>query len=622
MRRFYFSIAGLLLSAVSFGQAHVQKLSAPLAGTVILRDVDDKYNAQVYSLEMPDPDEGGTDAERLEHIKARVAKLYPHQKQTVPPLYKVTKSLAPTVTMGFVADSFPGIPPDNDMAISRGNKAVSVLNSNIAVLDATTGKMSYRKSLKSFSLSVGLNDPTQDYRYDPKVMYDPGADRFISIMLNSTNGENYIVVGFSQSNDPAGRWNFYKFYGNYGNDTTWFDFPCIAMTKDDFFFTGNKVHFDTTWQAGFRQTVIYQLSKKDGYDSSANLTYKIWDNITYNGEHIRNLYPVKAAYDQLLGPEQYFLSNKNFDVSADTIYMVKISDNVNSSSAALTVTAMKSPTAYGVPPDGRQMDTSAVLATNDGRILGAYAEGDQIQFVSASVNPSSGASGVYHGQIYDYKTSPHITFANIYSIDTLDFGYPNIAFAGNPWGLNQSLISFNYTGPNTYAGVGAILFDGTSYSDLVKIKEGTGIIDRGLPGKEERWGDYMGAQPDYNNYGSMWVLGIYGRSDKNYGNWMAKLSSPLLGVQEQKKPVIADAVLYPNPSTQYIQLDFTVDKTGLLNFAIYNTGGQLVDNILQQKCEEGKNIIRLNIAPLPAGTYYLEAQRDGSPVAVNRFTKQ
>lgn len=622
MRRFYFSIAGLLLSAVSFGQAHVQKLRAPLAGTVVLRDVDDKYNAQVYSLEMPDPDEGGTDAERLEHIKARIAKLYPHQKQTTPAQYKVTQSLAPTVTMGFVADSFPGIPPDNDVAISKGNKAVSVMNSNIAVLDATTGKMTTRKTLRNFSLAVGLSNIQVDYRYDPKVMYDPEADRFISIMLNSTNADNYIVVGFSQSNDPSGRWNFYKFYGNYGNDTTWFDFPCIAMTKDDFFFTGNKVLFDTTWQAGFRQTVIYQLSKKDGYDSSANLTYKIWDNITYNGEHIRNIYPVKASFDQLLGPEQYFLSNKNFDVSADTIYLVKISDNVNSSNAALTVTAMKSPTTYGVPPDGRQMDTSAVLATNDGRILGAYAEGDQIQFVSASVNPSSGASGVYHAQIYDYKTNPHITFANIYSIDTLDFGYPNIAFAGNPWGLNQSLISFNYTGPNTYAGVGAILFDGTSYSDLVKIKEGTGIIDRGLPGKEERWGDYMGAQPDYNNYGSMWVLGIYGRSDKNYGNWMAKLSSPLLGVKEQKKRAIADAILYPNPSTQYIQLEFIVDKGSVLNFAIYNTGGQLVDNILQQKCEEGKNLIRFNIAPLPVGTYYLETQRDGSPVAISRFVKQ
>jgi hypothetical protein len=618
--RIYLLFSFLCIGVVSNAQqATVRKYTAPLSGSVVLRDVEDKYNAQVYSLEMPEPD-ADFEHEALQKVKAQVTKLYPHKR--VASQNKSTTASAPIVTMGFVADSLSGIPPDNDMAISRGNKAVSVLNSNIAVLDGTNGKMSYRKSLKTVSSVVGLNT-TNDNRYDPKVIYDPEADKYILIMLNGTVAYNYIVVGFSQSNDPSGKWNFYKFYGNYSGDTTWFDFPSISLTKDEFFFTGNKIVFDSSWQAGFKQTVIYQVNKKQGYDSAANLTYHIWENINYNGKNIRNLYPVKAAYDQLLGPEQYFLSNRNFDVQNDTIFLVKVPDIISSGNTNLTVTALKAPISYGVPPSGRQSDTAVTLATNDARILGAYAVDDEIQFVSATVDPVSGSSAVYHGEIYFYKTAPYIKFAHIYAIDTLDFGFPNISFAGNPWGLNQSLISFDYTGPNTFAGLGAVLFNGLEYSDLVKVKEGDNIIDRGLPGKEERWGDYTGAQPDYTSYGSMWVLGIYGHgSNKNYGNWMAKLNSPLLKVQGHK-PQQVKASLYPNPTFKYVRLEFELEKAQAVSFDIYNAQGQLVDRLLRQKCEEGKNLLQFNTAPLSAGNYYIKAVSDnGAQLTTLRFIKQ
>src|SRR5690606_36222507 len=117
-------------------------------------------------------------------------------------------------------------------------------NSRIAVIDGSTGQITNRKVLKLFSYAVNLNS-LEDHRYDPKVMYDPEADKFISIMLNGTNEHNYILVGFSKTNDPEGEWNFYKFYGNYAEDTTWFDYPSIAITKDEFFFTGNQIKFNT-----------------------------------------------------------------------------------------------------------------------------------------------------------------------------------------------------------------------------------------------------------------------------------------------------------------------------------------------------------------------------------------
>lgn len=596
--------------------AKVRKYTSPLSGSVILSELEDKYNAEVHSLESPRPD-ANADRQRLYNAKQEVAKLFPYKRGNA--AYKTTAIGAPVLTTNFIADSLTGTPPDNDMAISKNGKAVSVVNSNIAITNADSGKMISRKTLKVMSTAVNLGG-TQNYRYDPKVIYDPEADKFICVMLNSTNEDNYIVLGFSQSNDPAGQWNFYKFYGDYKGDTTWFDYPSIAITKDEFFLTGNKIKFNASWQAGFTETVIYQVKKQDGYTGASNITYQIWDSISYNGIQIRNLYPTKGG-SSIKGPEQYFLSNRNFDVQNDTIFLVKIPDVISSGNTNLDIKVLISPTKYGVPQDGRQPDTSATLATNDGRILGAFIDGDEIQFVSTTVTPVSGASGVFHGVIKNYASTPTFSSAQIFSIDTLDFGYPNVTYAGNPWGVRQSVISFNFTGPNMYPGVGAIMFDGAGYSPMTIAKSGISSI-KVLAQKQQRWGDYMGAQVDWNNTGSVWIEGIYGRTGQSYGSWIAKLNSPLLAVNNTNTKN-ADYKLYPNPALHYISFEFEVVQSTKTTFYIYDIQGKLVDKLLEHPCKQGLNRIQFNIGTLPAGNYVLKATSiEGAEIMSRKFVKE
>lgn len=615
--RFTFLCASMLVfCSVRAQQARVHTYKASLCGTVNLSQVEDKYNAQVYSLELPEPDEG-IDAANLEKIKEASAQLFPRKKGTA--LNKTTAVQKPVLLKGYIADTLPGIPPDNDMAISKGNKSVSVMNSNIAVHDATTGQMIYRKDLKLFSTAVGLNNSFQDYRYDPKIMYDPQADKFICVMLNATNAHNWIVMGFSTSNDPAGSWHFYKFYGDYSLDTTWFDYPTVAITEKEFFLTGNKLKFNSSWQTGFVQSVIYQVNKQQGYNGDTSISYQIWDSISLNGRNIRNLYPVKGG-DAIYGPEQYFLSNRNFDIQNDTIFLVKMPDTIGSGNNNLTITPLLSNIPYGVPPVGRQPDTSATLATNDGRILGAFRVGNEVQFTSASIDTNYGNASVYHGVISNFTTTPTL-FAQKYSIDTLDFGYPNLSYAGTYSGQIHSIISFNYTGPTTQPGMGAIYFDGSGFSDMLDVKQGLGSIKQ-LSGKEQRWGDYKGSQPDWNATGIVWIEGIFGRADMKYGNYMAKLASPFyVSVPSFNDDV--DETLFPNPSQQFINLEFSLQEPENLSFYIFDVQGKMVDRILQQRCEEGKNILQFNIASLSNGIYFLKANdQEGRVVMTNRFIKE
>jgi hypothetical protein len=607
----------LITTQVSLAQnARVKRYTTPLAGTAVLKDVEDKYNANVYSMEAPDV-EGDSDMEKLRKIKEQIEKQYPHRQNNIQK--KTTAAPAPpTVAISFVADSLSSIPPDNYSAVSKGNKAVTVMNETITIHNASTGAYLMRKSLKSFSAAVGLGNMFNDYRFDPKVMYDPEADRFICIMLNGVNQYNYIVIGFSKTNDPALGWNFYKFYGDYGADTTWFDYPALNITKDELFFTGNKIKYATSWQTGFRQTLIYQIRKQDGYDS-ATLNYQIWDSIQYNGKPIRCLHPLKGG-DGLLGPEQYFLSNRNFDITNDTVFLVKVPDIIGGSTA-LTITPMISSIPYGVPPDGRQPDTSATLATNDGRVLGGFIQGTEIQFVSVSLNPANGAAALYHGVVSNFNTTPALT-GRMFSIDTLDFGYPNISYAGNYTGSNNSIISFEYSGPKRYPGYGAILFDGTSFSDMLTIKSGDSSIKM-LGQKQQRWGDYSGSQPDFNAIGTVWVKGIYGRKDKKYGLYMAQLVSPwFTGVNDLQSLKKTVSNTYPVPAVQDVNFDFTLEKAQVLSFIIYDAQGKVVDKILEKYCAEGRNTIRFNIANLAPGTYFLKAKSDTGMMPVHSFIRQ
>lgn len=607
-------VAALMVLSISVNAQEANGIirKAPLRGITNVRELPQDYNLQVYNLEAPAPD-GNADKIRLRKAKEEVAKMFPRGARRS--AAKTTAAQAPVVTLSYGANTAPGIPPDNDVAVSTGGKGMSVINSNVYFFDAQNGSQDGFRGLGIFSSAAGLGFN----RYDPKVIYDKNEDKFICVMLRERDENNYIIVGFSQSNDPFGTWAWYTFYGDYKSDSTWFDYPGVAITNDELFLTGNQIGFAEPWETGFSETVIYQINKKDGYDSAANLTYKIWDGIQYGGKSIRNLFPVKPGWLPS-GDEQYFVSNRNFDTQNDTIFLVKVPGKINAG-GSVSVQVLKSPKSYGVPPNGRQTDTNFVLNTNDGRILGAYAMYDEIQLVSTSVHPVNGNAAVFHAVISDYKNSPSITHAEFFTVDTLDFGYPNISYTGNPWGKNQSIISFNFTGPNRNPGMGAIMYDGLSYSDMTTITEGYSHISR-LGGKNQRWGDYTGAQVDFNQLGAVWVEGIYGDSvNANYGNYIARLNSPSLSVDNVEKENAFK--LYPNPVQNTLFFEFELSEPGEVQFSIYDITGKVVDKIADVTCKKGKNLVRFDSGKLTPGNYILKAVTvDGEQVITEQFTRQ
>jgi len=497
------------------------------------KSIPESYNPTLINHEAPLP--GGESVKSYilqQKIKSR--KLYPIKKTK-------NKNSKKTASMPSVGQSFPlertlngnqyplygGVPNDNTLAVSNDGIVLLGINSLLYSYDLNTDSVLFPNY--SISLESMANGVFSENYYDPKIIYDKEADRFILVFLKDTEpATNRIMICFSTTNNPTDSWNVYSLPGNPLNNNRWTDYPAISMTETDLFVTGNLIVPNVSWQVGFDGSVIWQIEKQKGYNGDATLNSVFYDDIKYEGSFIRNLHPVQGADGAV--NELFLLSNRNFDVANDSIFILQIDGTSLDDTTSLSIDVFQSDIMYGMPPNGRQFDTdtsdvTSGLQTNDARVLGAIKIGENVQFVSNTVNPETGYAAIYHGSISSIKNQPIIT-AQIIGDTEKDYGYPNIAWTGNEACDIETVIAFNYTSFTDFPGISCIYHDNNGdYSDEKIIIEGENFVDR-LSGTYERWGDYFGLQRHYKKPGSVFSFGYYVKSNKSNTGFCAEIVSP------------------------------------------------------------------------------------------------
>jgi hypothetical protein len=541
----------------------------------------------------------------------------------------------------------------------------------------------YQITLKSFV--SGLN--SSNY-YDPKLIYDPIADRFILALLKDTDTlNNEIIICFSSTNNPNDSWNIYHIPGNPLLSGRWTDYPSISITNDKLYFTANLIVPNVSWQIGFDGSIIWEMDKQAGYDGAIDINATLYSDIKYGGQYIRNLHTVQAAN----GTSEHLtlLSNRNFAIQNDTIFYLQLIEN------NLQIEALKSTTSYGVPPNARQFDTnlsipSDGLQTNDARILGSVQFENEIQFVGNTINPETGFSAIYHGIISNLTGTPTIS-GSIIGDSIKDFGYPNIASSGNEVCDREVIIGFNFTSFTNFPGVAAVHFNNDRiFSSVKTIKEGYNYVDR-LSGGYERWGDYFGMQAKYNEPGTTFAFGFLGLIDKKNSGFCAELKSPdssimeidltitksvesctnsasitvknatepyeyywnnnsvtlvneltnlcagdsltvkivdINGCTSSENQYIPYANLasgiyaYPNPSSDIIATQFTLENDLLVKAELFDDQGKLIDLLLEKNAKKGLNEFSFSIEPLATGTYIVLITSEGKTIEKFKITKK
>lgn len=584
-------------------------------GTVNVREaLKADLKVKVENLTPPSPD-GASTRDMLQRKKEQIALKYPRTESRSGSTRAVEINDTLKVGKSFLSNiSSAGQPNDNSMAISNDGIVVSAFNSAIFIRDTENDTTLGELSLNQFSAQIGMNNDN----FDPKMIYDPEQDRFILIYLAGRYVSNsHIVVCYSQTKDPMGNWNVYALSGNPLNDTSWSDYPAISMTKEDVFITINLLREGGPWQTSFKQTVIWQLEKADGYSGAATVNSTLWSGIQEGGINIRNMHPVRGGFDLKSGT-QYFLSNRNFATESDSVYLIKVDNTLASGTAAISVKLLRADLPYFLAPNARQSG-GRWFATNDSRVLGGIIENGIIQYVHHGLDTNTGNCVIYHGVILNLDGSPRVKVRTI-GKSTVDFGYPNIVYGGTIANENKSVIGFNHTGKTVFAGSSMVYFDGVGYSQIKEVKAGDSEVRSGRD-YLMRWGDYLGIQRRYNEPCNVWMSAYYGKSLRNR-TWVSEVMLPGDCFDTLTVAPYIENTLFPNPSVNQSEIHFTLQEEKSITIDLVGSNGQVIRTLYQDKGKKGENRLLFSTENLASGIYILRIYSEDEKILTKKLIRR
>ena len=586
------------------------EVTAPLRAIKSFSDVDVDFFPRVTLIEAPNvlPEDGPE---------------YNYDRKKVTSSGIRALGDAPTIINKFEGITLTnGTPNDDDIAISNEGKVIMANNGSIGYYD-TSGNLLEEISLDAFSEGLELVPGVKlDNRlYDPRVLYDVEADRFILTYLSGNlDSTSAIILAFSKTNDPADDWNIYVISGNPLANRTWSDYPSIGISKQDLFIGYNTFLNGSEDASGFAESTLWQIGKAEGYNGMPELKTKYYFNINQGvGPAYFNLNPVNGAiapYD----PPFYILSNRNKADSSNKFFLFSVSDNLSSGKATLQVAELTTDNYYLKPDEIPQYTIRALpvqrLRTNDSRVQDAIIVDDVIHAVGNSFSHQLSRHTFYHFK-YDINSDKDAQIEMV-PVDTVEAAYPQVTYVGADAKLTQEVIfTYLYAGSGIMAGNAALYYNDGDYSPMRIVKEGEGTINiQATADNRERWGDYTGAQRWYSRPGHVWMSANFAKVDRPdlvnvNGTYIGHLVTPNVEVGVKQQSITAQELkVYPNPVKQhkYFSIEFTLAESRSVSFSIYNLEGKLIDNIMNDYPKPGRNRFTIRTDDLASGAYLLNVK--------------
>jgi len=146
------------------------------------------------------------------------------------------------------------IPPDVSGAVGP-TRLFQGSNNDYRVLDKATGATITTVGTATFWAPVVPAANRLDLT-DPRTLYDPYNNRWIAEMQTVTSGAGLILLGISQTSDPAGAWNLYSF----ATGAT-IDFPNVGFNKNWITVAINGYSHGGTFAHGLTLAVNYPSAR-------------------------------------------------------------------------------------------------------------------------------------------------------------------------------------------------------------------------------------------------------------------------------------------------------------------------------------------------------------------------
>lgn len=448
------------------------------------------------------------------------------------PLYK-TDLITTYEGINFDEDAANGefyhIPPD-PIGAAGPSHLVSVVNTSIewhtkAGVQEVSKRLGKNSTTHSGSFFESLTPTTGTF--DPKVIYDQYAGRFLVVSLERVGTVNdapgnisRILLAVSDDSNPNGTWYFHAIDSKLtitsgdGTHDSWADYPGFAVDEEALYVTANMFRF----AGGFSLDSRVWIIAKSPFYSGGSATFSVYDHGTEAS--VSGTYPTTQPAHMFGTPSSstlgtFLVSSGWTSGSTDFLSVIKIESPLSSPTFTNTFVSLGDIHSTSSFPDAPQLGTSTLIETNDSRTLNAVWRSDILWAVNC-VNPPSGTdAGQITAHWYKISTSgaPSLSDQSNIGGESIATGcytfFPSIAVNSS----NDIVVGFSASASTIYPGcyyTGRLSTDpaGTTITPDV-VKAGVDYYYRAFGGTRNRWGDYSGASVDPSDDQTFYVFNEY-----------------------------------------------------------------------------------------------------------------
>ncbi len=528
-----------------------------------------------------------------------------------PSNYKVSQTEALGIGRSFVANNLTdGEPADNSMAISNSGFIVSADNTTIDYYrDTPDTLLQFQRHRDFFGDSLLGEVP-----FDPRVIYDRYADRFIVVMvMNTVFSDNFLFVSFSKTDDPRDGWNHYRVDTDTLDPDSWMDHPQIGINRDELFITGNMI-LDGDLEPSSNK--LYQIRKQDGYDSLA-LNMRIWPDIMdADGNPGFFLCPLSDGLMADSYDRGIYLASTKLLTSGQTgskLYWYHLTDSLGSAGATIDARQLGSGQPYSSPFAGIQLGSTEYLDLGNCRVRSGFHLAGKLYFVYCK--NTNGFCTIVLNRV-DTQTNSLQRDGWGFSSGSQDDSQPSIAFAGlDSTDDAKLLMAYQRSGANIFMQMRAVYFDSIFPSNSMLVKPGDGYVDiNTFAGANERIGDYTTTQRRYGAATpTCWAVASYPvGANGNYFNqqygtngFIAEFTDSLANTVVPMSLESMAVSIYPNPASGTVYVESVDLVHPIQNVALIDLHGKVTK---AWQGTWGQSTITLDVSDQSKGLYFLKLQ--------------
>jgi hypothetical protein len=536
------------------------------------------------------------------------------------------------------------IPPD-PIGAAGPNHVVSVVNTSIE-WHTKADVQQNSQSLASFFSS--LSPLTQTF--DPKVIYDQYANRFLVVTLeysDITQGDpsdtSRIFVAVSATSDPNGSWYFHAEDSKltFLNPSTsnvedhWADYPGFAVDDQAVFICNNMFTFGTTrTNGGSRLWIIDKGIGSNGFYDGGTAAVSMYDAYAATPGSLPSTTQPAHMYGTPPGNTGTFLVSYNGITQGgaggqEAVQIIRVDNPLPTPSFSQQFVFVGDIEdvggSFGFPdlPDAPQSGTAQTVEVNDRRTLNAVWRNNQL-WISTTINPNSGPDV---GQ----------TTAHWWKLNTTNLNSITLADQGNVGGEDIAAecytffpsLAVNASGDMGigFAASAETIFPGAYYTgrlsgdpagtvqQSVTLRAGLDYYYRAFSGSRNRWGDYSGMSVDPSD-DTFWAFNEYaitrgtliGGEDGRWGTAWGNFALPLVAIDSDINPdnVPGDFALlqnYPNPFNPSTSITFNLPRTSEVRLRILNSLGEEVTTLLSSTLPGGSHTVQWDASRVSSGVY-------------------